>query len=52
MRIESEVEKMPKFPNEYDFDEETPKPYTAEQRAAIDEMNAEIEKAFREFCEV
>ncbi len=31
---------------------EAPKPYTAEQRAAIDEMNAEIAKAFREFCEV
>lgn len=41
-----------------DFDEleldeselEPPKPYTAEQRAAIDEMNAELAKAFAEYC--
>lgn len=38
--------------DEYEFDEEElepPKPYTAEQRAVIDEMNAELAKAFDEY---
>lgn len=36
---------MPKFPNEYEFDTEElapPKPLSAERRAEIDELYAEI----------
>lgn len=36
---------------ELEEDELAPtKPYTLEQRAAIDEMNAELARAFDEYC--
>lgn len=42
---------MPPFPNEYQYDEEeleAPKPYTAERRAEIEELNSEIAELLRE----
>lgn len=41
------------FDDEYDLEElEPPRPYTPEQREAIDEINAEIAKAFAELCQI
>lgn len=43
------------FDDEYELDESElapPKPYTPEQRAAIDEMNADLAAAFDEYCEL
>ena len=50
---ESEVKKMPPFPNEYDYDEseleiQPTKPLSAERRAEIEELYAQIAADLRE----